>query len=86
LVHKLRFRAFKYGSSSFSVTVGNNISIFDLKKAILEEISVPANVKAKDLRLWNINFDERQKSISPDELLNDDNEIKTVSQKVGETF
>ncbi|CAG8651215.1 1173_t:CDS:2, partial [Funneliformis mosseae] len=45
---------FKYRSSSFSVTVENNNSIFDLKKAILEEVSVPDNVKAKDLRLWNI--------------------------------
>ena len=76
----------EYGSSSFSVTVGSNNSIFDLKKAILEEVSVPENVKAKDLRLWNVNFDESQKSNSPDELLNNNNEIKMGSQKVGESF
>ena len=76
----------EYGSSSFSVTVRSNNSIFDLKKVILEEISVPGNVKAKDLRLWNINFDESQESNSPDELLNNDNEIKTGSRKVGEIF
>ncbi|PKK58730.1 hypothetical protein RhiirC2_857644 [Rhizophagus irregularis] len=76
----------EYGSSSFSVTIGNDNSIFDLKKAIFKEISVPDNVKAKDLRLWNVNFDENQESNSPDELLNDNNEIKTGSQKVGETF
>ena len=76
----------EYGSSSFSITVGNDNSIFDLKKAILEEVNVPGNVKAKDLRLWSVNFDESQKSNSPDELLNDDNEIKTGSRKVRETF
>jgi hypothetical protein len=60
------------GSSSFSVIVGKDNSIFDLKKIISKEISVPDNVKPRDLRLWNVNFDEGD---SPDEL-NDENEIK----------
>ncbi|CAG8577935.1 1518_t:CDS:2, partial [Funneliformis caledonium] len=57
-----------------------------MSKAILEEVSIPDNVKAKDLKLWNVNFDENQMSNSPDELLNDNNEIKMGSQKVGATF
>ncbi|CAI2168627.1 18817_t:CDS:2 [Funneliformis geosporum] len=76
----------EYGSSSFYVIIGNYNSIFDLKKAILEEISVPGNVKAKDLRLWKVNFDESNFSNALDELLNKGNEIKLGTQKVGETF
>ncbi|PKK55338.1 hypothetical protein RhiirC2_802666 [Rhizophagus irregularis] len=77
----------EYGSNSFSVTIGNNNSIFDLKKAIFEEISVPDNVKAKNLRLWNVNVEESQlESNTPDDLMTVENEIKIASQKVGNTF
>ena len=77
----------EYGSSSFSVTIGNNNSIFDLKKAIFEEISVPDNVKAKDLSLWSVNVEESQlESNTPDGLMTVENEIKSATQKVGNTF
>ncbi|CAG8782964.1 9518_t:CDS:2, partial [Gigaspora rosea] len=77
----------EYGSSSFSVTIGNNNSIFDLKKVIFEEISVPDNVKAKNLSLWSVNVEEIQlKSNTPDGLMTDENEIKIATQKVGNTF
>jgi hypothetical protein len=76
----------EYGSSSFSVTIGNDNSVFDLKKIISEEINVPGNVKPKVLRLWDVNFDESLKSNSPDEELKDDNEIKIGSRKIGQTF
>ncbi|RGB23711.1 hypothetical protein C1646_527493 [Rhizophagus diaphanus] len=77
----------EYGSSSFSVTIGNDNSIFDLKKAIFEEISVPNNVKAKNLSLWSVNVEESQlESNTPNDLMTDENEIKIATQKVGNTF
>ncbi|CAG8742424.1 18019_t:CDS:2 [Rhizophagus irregularis] len=77
----------EYRSNSFSITIGNNNSIFDLKKAIFEKINVPDNVKAKNLCLWNVNVEESQlESNTPDDLMTVENEIKIASQKVGNTF
>ncbi|CAG8551218.1 3686_t:CDS:2 [Racocetra fulgida] len=77
----------EYGSSYFSVIIRNNNSIFDLKKAIFEEISVPDNVKAKNLSLWSVNVEEiHLKSNTPDGLMTNKNEIKLATQKVGNTF
>ncbi|CAI2162794.1 16269_t:CDS:1, partial [Funneliformis geosporum] len=69
-------------SSCFSVTIGNLNSIYDLKKAILEEISNPGNIKAIDLRLWSVNIDENLlESTSLYDLLNDTNELKRINTK-----
>src|SRR3954464_6117847 len=77
----------EYGSSSFSVTIGNDNSIFDLKKAIFEKISVSDNVKAKNLSLWSVNVKESQlESNTPDSLMTDENEIKITTQNVGNAF
>ncbi|UZO25767.1 uncharacterized protein OCT59_018026 [Rhizophagus irregularis] len=77
----------EYRSSSFSITIGNNNSIFDLKKAIFKKISVPNNVKAKNLSLWSVNVEESQlESNTPDGLMTVENEIKIATQKVGNTF
>jgi|SRR5581483_9187950 len=77
----------EYGSSSFSVTIRNNNSIFDLKKAIFKEISVPDNIKAKNLSLWSVNVEESQlESNTPNSLMTVKNEIKITTQKVGNTF
>ncbi|RIA93650.1 hypothetical protein C1645_819173 [Glomus cerebriforme] len=38
----------EYGSSSFSITIRNNNSIFDLKKTIFEKISVPVESNTPD--------------------------------------
>jgi hypothetical protein len=83
---QIKLWCLEYGSSSFSVIVGEDNSIFDLKKIISKEISVPDNVKPKDLRLWNVNFDEGLKSDSPNEELNDENEIKTGSRNIRDIF
>src|SRR4051812_3400228 len=77
----------EYESSSFFITIGNDNSIFDLKKAIFEKISVPNNIKAKNLSLWSVNVEESQlESNTPDGLMTDENEIKIATQNVGNAF
>ncbi|CAG8679005.1 7164_t:CDS:2 [Funneliformis mosseae] len=71
-------KCLEYGSSSFSITIENNNSIFDLKKTIFKEISVPDN---------NVNVEESQlESNTPDGLMTVENEIKITMQKVDNTF
>ncbi|KAF0437764.1 serine/threonine protein kinase [Gigaspora margarita] len=77
----------EYGSGSFFVIIGNNNSIYDLKKAIFDEISIPDNVKAKNLSLWSVNIEERQlESNTPNGLMTDENKIKIATETIGNTF
>ncbi|KAF0528462.1 serine/threonine protein kinase [Gigaspora margarita] len=74
-------------SSAFYVTVKSNSNIFDLKKAIFNEISVSCNIKPKDLNLWKVNFNQNISDNVPfDSILRDEMRLKNPSSLIRDIF
>jgi len=67
----------------FKIKIGTDNDLFDLKKAILEELPNAENLKAIQLTLWKVNIDQ-QNVFNP--VLNDDNKLLNSRNTVGATF
>ncbi|CAG8628854.1 11931_t:CDS:2, partial [Gigaspora margarita] len=74
-------------SSAFYVTVKSNSNIFDLKKAIFNEISASCNIKPKDLNLWKVNFNQNISDNVPfDSILRDEMRLRNPSSLIRDIF
>ena len=73
--------------SIFKVTIGTGKDLFDLRKAILEELPNAENVKATQLTLWRVNVassELRNKDTPIEPYLND--KLEEPADTVGKTF
>ncbi|PKK41062.1 hypothetical protein RhiirC2_859351, partial [Rhizophagus irregularis] len=73
--------------SIFKVTIGTGNDLFDLRKAILEELPNAENVKATQLTLWRTNTASnvlRDKETAIEPYLNE--KLEDPADTVGNTF
>ncbi|PKK61374.1 hypothetical protein RhiirC2_791894 [Rhizophagus irregularis] len=62
-------------TNAFPVDINKDQLVGHLKKVIREEIDVPENVKAKDLKLWNVKIPDDQDDLLSNPTLNDKDEL-----------
>ncbi|PKB99364.1 kinase-like protein [Rhizophagus irregularis] len=62
-------------ANAFPVDINKDQLVGHLKKVIRKEIDVPENVKAKDLKLWNVKIPDDQDDLLSNPTLNDEDEL-----------
>jgi hypothetical protein len=70
-------------ANAFPVRIDKGQFIGDLKEAIKEKIDVPANFKAKDLKLWKKEIPDDQDDLLSNLTLNDGDEL-LATREIGD--
>ena len=65
-------------ANAFPVHIDGNSLVGDLKKVIREEIDVPANFKAKDLKVWKVTIPGDQDDQLRNLILQDSDELLAI--------
>ena len=71
--------------NAFPVHIDGNSLVGDLKKVIREEIDVPANFKAKDLKVWKVSIPGDQDDQLRNLILQDSDELLAI-RKISKYF
>ena len=71
--------------NAFEVDIEKDKSISKLKEAIKEKIDVPANFKAKDLKVWKVKIPDDQDDLLSNLTLNDGDEL-LATKKISKYF
>src|SRR3989337_639491 len=72
-------------ANAFPVDIEKNQLVGHLKEAIKEKIDVPANFKAKDLKLWKKEIPDDQDDLLSNLTLNDGDEL-LATKKISKYF
>src|SRR2546421_8988429 len=72
-------------ANAFPVHIDGNSLVGDLKKVIREEIDVPANFKAKDLKVWKVTIPGDQDDQLRNLILQDSDELLAI-RKISKYF
>ena len=72
-------------ANAFEVDIEKDKSISHLKKVIREEIDVPANFKAKDLKVWKVTISGDQDDQLRNLILQDSDELLAI-RKISKYF
>src|SRR5438045_4251864 len=66
-------------ANAFPVHIDGNSLVGDLKKVIREEIDVPANFKAKDLKVWKVSIPGDRDDQLRNLILQDSDELLAIN-------
>jgi hypothetical protein len=70
-------------ASAFPVDIEKDQLVGHLKEAIKEKIDVPANFKAKDLKVWKVTIPDDQDDLLSNLILNDEPEL-LATREIGD--
>src|SRR5215471_14356817 len=72
-------------ANAFPIHIDGNSLVGDLKEAIKDKIDVPANFKAKDLKVWKVKIPDNRDDLLSNLTLNDGDEL-LATKKISKYF